>query len=272
MSQCWCNNQWLALDELPLDPMDRGVTLGLGLFETLLAIDGEPQWVDRHLARLEKSSQRLGWNVPTAGMNEVIREILVRNSLTRGRARIRLTVTAGKGAFDDLALDPTALRWITAMPVADSPHEISASICPWTRNERSAMAGMKSTSYAENLVALDHARRLGFQDTIFLNTAGQLCEAATSNLFLVKDGVLLTPSLESGCLPGIAREVVLELAERCGITSREQVLTLEDLHSADEVFLTSSIRGITVVLRVEDQVFSNSEVTARLREGWGSAQ
>ena len=134
-----------------------------------------------------------------------MREILVRNHLIQGRAKIRLTITAGSGRIMDLALGTSPMQWMAAMPAGEFSESISANISPWPRNERSPLVGLKSASYAENLIALDHARQMGFEETILINTVGQLCETATANLFLVKDGVLLTPSLESGCLPGIPR-------------------------------------------------------------------
>jgi len=155
-----------------------------------------------------------------------------------------------------------------ALPVRETRHAIAVNLAPWPRNERSPLAGLKCASYAENLVALDHARRAGFQETLFLNTAGHLCEAATANLFLVKNNVLLTPPLESGCLPGIAREVVLALARRCGMETSTATLFPIELHTADEVFLTSSINGLVRVSQVGDKIYPAGPVTPRLRGMW----
>jgi branched-subunit amino acid aminotransferase/4-amino-4-deoxychorismate lyase len=139
------------------------------------------------------------------------------------------------------------------------------------RNERSALAGLKCASYAENLVALEHAARLGFEETVFLNTAGHLCEAATSNLFLVKDGGIFTPSLDTGCLPGITRAVAIEIAARLGIQSTEGFLTEADLDNADEIFLTSSIRGVMGVSRFGERRLPPGPITGMLRAAWQDA-
>jgi branched-chain amino acid aminotransferase len=248
--------------------MDRGLTLGLSLFETLLAIDGRPTFADRHFARLAKSCERLGWQLPQINLGNVMEEILERNDLTQGRARIRLTLTAGAGPIDSLTQSESSLCWMIATPVSDFSGTLAVNYSPWPRNEYSPLVGLKSASYAENLIAIDHARKLGFDETIFLNTAGHLCESATANLFLVKDGRLLTPSLESGCLPGVAREVVLEIARRLGVDSSECVLTKPDLDAADEVFLTSSLRGLSTVSCVGEQNFPNSAIISRLRQYW----
>ncbi len=268
MTQIWCNGEWLDPLDFPASLLDRGSILGLGLFETMLALDGVPVFAEQHLARLRSGCKRLGWPMVLPDLEEIIAELLVKNGLDVGRARVRLTMTAGSGPVDDLSLGTSPLLWMMAFAVIEPPREIQVNLAPWRRNEHSPLAGLKCASYAENLVALDHARRLGFQETLFLNTAGQLCEAATANLFIVKNGVLLTPSLESGCLPGITREVVLDLANRCGIARQECTLTLDDLHSASEIFLTSSIRGLESVSRVGEQAYRDFTVADRLRKIW----
>jgi branched-subunit amino acid aminotransferase/4-amino-4-deoxychorismate lyase len=130
---------------------------------------------------------------------------------------------------------------------------------------------LKCASYAGNLVALQQAARLGFEETLFLNTAGQLCEAATANVFLVKNGGLFTPSLASGCLPGITRGVVMELAEQQGIPCAEGAFFLADLQAADELFLTSSMRGVMGVARFEERFLPTGPVTRLLGEAWQAA-
>ncbi len=247
--------------------------LGLGLFETILALDGEPVFCERHLARLRGSCARLGWHLELPDLREIIRELLQRNDLTLGPSKIRLAVTGGSGPLHDLALGADHGVWMTASPAAAvSPASMTttANLSPWVRNERSPLAGMKCASYAENVVALHHAARLGFAETVFLNTAGHLCEAATANLFLVKNGGLFTPSLESGCLPGITRAVVIELALPLAIPCVQRQLSLQDLHAADELFLTSSIRGLMGVSRFETRTFPCGPVTQALREAWNA--
>jgi branched-subunit amino acid aminotransferase/4-amino-4-deoxychorismate lyase len=242
--------------------------LGLGLFETLLALDGVPVFADRHLSRLRNSGGKLGWDVDFPGFHEIAVELLARNQLATGRARLRLTVTGGSGLINDLTPGADRLVWLAAFPAAEPPESLAVSLSPWPRNERSPLAGLKTASYAENLVALDYARRLGFEETLFLTTRGQLCEAATANVFLVKNGGLLTPDLASGCLPGIGREVIGELAPAQGIPCEEKPLVLADLEAADEVFLTSATRGPVAVSRFDARSFPPGPITAQLRERW----
>jgi branched-chain amino acid aminotransferase len=129
------------------------------------------------------------------------------------------------------------------------------AVVPWVRNERSAVAGLKTTSYAENVVALDKAHQHGSSEAIFANTAGQLCEGTGSNIFVVIDGALLTPPLASGCLAGITRELVLEWCD-----AREADLPLDALRRAEEAFLTSSTRDVQPIRQV---VWANGDTDAR---------
>lgn len=268
MTQLWCNGEWFDSEDFPASPMDRGAILGLGLFETILALDGVPVFADRHLARLLKGCERLGWQISLPDFEETAAELLLINKLTSGRARIRLAVSGGSGAVNDLAPGNDRVVSMMALPLDDAPASLTANLSPWPRNERSALAGLKCASYAENVIALDHAWRQGFDETVFLNTAGQLCEAATANLFLVKNGALHSPPVESGCLPGITRAVVIELAARHGITCEQRPMVLDDLLSADEIFLTSSTRGLVAVSRFEEQTFPPRAITESLRRLW----
>jgi branched-subunit amino acid aminotransferase/4-amino-4-deoxychorismate lyase len=268
MTQLWCNDQWLDFEDFPISPTDRGAILGLGLFETLLALDGVPVFAARHLARLKRGCEQLGWQLTLPDFQETARELLTRNHLASGRARVRLAISGGTGSINDLTSGSDAVVSMVALRVGEIPGSLTLNFSPWPRNERSPLAGLKCASYAENVIALDRARRLGFDETVFFNSSGQLCEAATANIFLVKDGSILTPSLESGCLPGITREVVIELAEKRGIPCQERVLTATDLQAADELFVTASIRGLMGVSRLEERIFPVGAITSILRESW----
>jgi len=265
MAEHWCNGKWLDAARYPGVSQDRGAFLGLGLFETMLAVDGRLAFADRHLARLKASGERFGWALDFPELPAVAAELLTRNQLASGKARLRLVITAGTGAHNDLARGTDSLVWLSAFPAGEIPESVSACISPWPRNERSPLAGLKTACYAENMVALDHARKLGFDEAIFLNTAGHLCEAATSNLFLVKNGVLLTPSLDSGCLPGIGREVICERARELRVPCEERTLSVADLDEADEIFLSSATRGPLPVTRMGERRLDPGSIAIALR-------
>jgi branched-chain amino acid aminotransferase len=137
------------------------------------------------------------------------------------------------------------------------------AVVPWTRNERSAVAGLKTTSYAENVVALAYAKERGAIEAVFANTRGELCECTGSNIFVVVDGVILTPPLDSGCLAGITREVTIEWCREDGLEVREEALPLDVLRTADEVFITSSTKDVLAIHGVDDRALQPGPVTAR---------
>jgi len=271
MSTLWCNGQWVEAGAFPASPLDRGAILGLGLFETLLGLDGKPVFWERHLERLAAGCARFGWVAPQrqfANLPEAMERLLHLEGFGSGRARLRLTVTGGTGMLADVASGGNRLVWMAALPATPPLASIAVDVAPWTRNEHGTLAGLKCASYAENLVALHQAARAGFDETLFLNTAGDLCEAATANVFLVRNGVLATPPPASGCLAGVTRGVVLELTARHGIACEEVPLGQEDLDRADEVFLTSATRGPVPVSRVCGRPLPQQRLGSRIRALW----
>jgi branched-subunit amino acid aminotransferase/4-amino-4-deoxychorismate lyase len=271
MKVFWCNGKWLTAADFPAAPLDRGAMLGLGLFETVLGEAGRAVFAERHLARLAVGCERLGWVPPGQEFGDlvaVMERLLQQEELGTGRARIRVTVTGGSGELADLAAGRDRLVWMMATPATAVPATLAVTIAPWPRNERGALAGLKCASYAENLVALDQARRAGFQETLFFNTAGELCEAATANVFLVTAGRLRTPPLAAGCLAGVTRGIVLELAARNDIDCAEATLGPAELAAADEVILTSAIRGPVAVSRVAGRTLPPPQLAGQLRTLW----
>lgn len=271
MTRIWCNGVWLDALDFTTAPTDRGLMHGLGLFETILALDGRPVFAELHIARFIAGCGRLGWNPVLPDLQQVMAELIETNELSTGRARIRLSISAGSGMVHDLSLGADYVVWLTAVPAPDPPHSTTANLSPWARNEHSALSGLKCSSYAENLVALQQAARLGFEETVFLNTAGNVCEAATSNVFAVRDGKVCTPPLAAGCLPGITRGIAMDLAGKLSIGCEETNLRPEDLRAADELFITSSIRGVMGLSRFEDRIMEVGPVTQALRQAWSDA-
>lgn len=134
---------------------------------------------------------------------------------------------------------------------------------PWVRNERAATAGLKTTSYADNVVALAYAKARGASEAIFGNTRGELCEGTGSNVFVVIDGVIVTPPADSGALEGITRGLALEWCREDGLAVDERALPLEVLETAEEVFITSSTRDVLAVHAVDDRELAPGPVTSR---------
>lgn len=268
MSSCWCNGRWVEDGQLSVSTGDRGLLHGLGLFETILAVDGAPIFLERHLARLQRALERLGWCVDPGEAVAAMPALLARAGVQQGKAAIRLALSAGSGSLRDTCRGDDAMVWMKAMPYAAGPESLSVGIAPWRRNEHSPLSGLKCASYAENLLVLDWARRQGLDEAILLNQAGVLCEAATANVFLVRDGILHTPELSSGCLPGITRGLLLEWAPTLGLECREGRLTPGDLETCDELLLTSAVRGVVPVSACEGRQLAQGSVTRRLRDVW----
>lgn len=234
----------VADDAATLSIRDHGLTVGDGVFETLKVTAAGPFAVSRHLERLTRSGEAIGLRIPDlGGLRGAIDEVWHANRAEIGpQARLRVTITAGESPLgSERGVSQVSVMVTMAL---QKPWPERATVCtvPWTRNERGALAGVKSTSYAENVVALTYAREHGADEGIFLNSVGELCEGSSTNIFVVHGGTVTTPPLSSGCLAGVTRELVLEW---CG--ANEHPLSRETAQGADEVFLTSSTRDIQPV-------------------------
>jgi branched-chain amino acid aminotransferase len=225
---------------------DHGLTVGDGVFETLKVLAGEPLALTRHLRRLLRSCEVLGLSAPKIPeIRAAVAEVIASNPDAAHLGRLRITHTGGSGP---LASDRDAGAHTTIVALVGMnpwPATTSAIVVPWARNERSAVTGAKTTSYAENVVALSWAHQRGFSEGLFCNSVGELCEGTGTNVFVIQGDQALTPPLSSGCLAGITRELLLEWN-----LAQEQTLTEDDLHSADEVFVTSSTRDVHPVARL----------------------
>ena len=255
-----------------MSPTDRGLTHGLGLFETILAIDGSPALLDRHIARMLASCDHIGWGNPLPGnLRTTIISQLADAKLDRGRARVRLAISAGSGPLANPSIGSDHLLWITVTRADEPPASITLSKSPCIHPSQSFLSGMKSASYANNLLALHHARQRGFDDAVFLNEKNLICETATSNMFAVVDGKIHYPPDDTGCLPGITRSVIIEIAEKNGIPIVAKALTEDGLMAAHEVFITSAIRGVIGVSRYESTQYTQSSITDKMRNLWQEA-
>jgi len=201
------------------------------------------------MARLEASATRFGISAPDAEeLRAALDAVLEAGGLGQGGARARIGLTAGAGALD-LTRGEGGIVWVEAQRHDPPPATAAVALCPWNRNERDPLAGHKCAAYAGNLVALDWAKRHDLDEPLFANSRGELCEGATSNVFFVLDGIVRTPLVSTGCLPGVTRGVVLELARACGVPVEEGEFASGHIAEASEVFLTSSLRGVQPVHR-----------------------
>ena len=231
--------------------LDHGLTVGDGVFETVKAVHGRPFALTRHLNRLSSSAKGLGLPEPDhdlvrTAVSTVLAE--VRDPLVR----IRITWTAGPAPLGSDRGDPADYAGPTlVVAVSDGvsrADSVAVATVPWPRNERGAVAGLKTTSYAENVVALADAHRRGASEAVFANTRGVLCEGTGSNIFYVLDGQVVTPTLSSGCLAGVTRALVIQW---CDVVESDG--PMEVLQQADEVFLAGTTRDVQPVHRVDER-------------------
>jgi branched-chain amino acid aminotransferase len=244
--RAWVNGKIRDADQALVPALDHGFTVGDGVFETLKVVGGRPFALRRHLERLTTSARGLG--LPAPELDTVRRAVDETLAANAGPAvgRLRITFTAGTAPLGSDRGSGTPTLIVAVGPASHWPEAETVVVVPWTRNERSAVTGLKTTSYAENVVALAHARERGATEALFADSKGRLSEGTGSNVFVVVDGELHTPSLTCGCLPGVTRGLVLQW-----FGGHESELPMSVLHDADEVFLTSSTRDVVPVRRVD---------------------
>jgi branched-chain amino acid aminotransferase len=246
----WIDGEMVPVAEAKVSVMDHGLVVGDGVFETLRVYGGVPFAWSRHLARLRASADGLGLRLPdVSSLHAAADAVLEANGLTE--ARLRITVTGGVAPPGSGRANATPTTFMLASPIDPATPDVDVVIVPWTRNENGALAGLKTISYASNVRALAFAHERGAGEAIFPNTKGNLCEATGSNVFLVPDAELITPPATAGCLLGVTRALVLELAHRSGIEAVERDVAVGALAEADEAFLSSTTREVQPIARVD---------------------
>ena len=246
----WFNGELVPLEAAAISPLDHGLVVGDGVFETLRVYDGLPFAWTRHLARLHASAAGLGLEAPDAdSLREAADAVIARNSLRE--ARLRITVTGGPAPPGSrrAPVPPTVI--VVGFELEPTSATASVMVVPWTRNEGGALAGLKTISYAENVRALAYVEERGAHEAIFPNTKGNLCEATGSNVFLVLDGACCTPPLSAGCLNGVTRQLILELGSEIGIPIDERDVPVTALGRADEAFVSSTVREVQPIASVD---------------------
>ncbi|MEM6911164.1 MAG: aminotransferase class IV [Verrucomicrobiota bacterium] len=248
--------------EASVSTADRGLLLGWGCFETLQALGGQPYAFTRHFLRLEAGALALGLAAPEK--EELLghcRAVLEANGPEKARLRITLTAGPDEGA-------PSLLIATSALPQRAATSRVLFSR---RRRERGGgLTRLKTVSYLDNVLALREATRQGADESLLFDEAGQLCEGATSNVFLVREGQVWTPPLSSGCLPGVTRELVLELAAKFGLRCHQAAIDRASLFQAEELFLTSSTRDVQGIAQCQDHLLEGAPgaLTRQLQEAF----
>ncbi|MFH1159274.1 MAG: aminotransferase class IV [Pseudomonadota bacterium] len=252
------NNVFMEEAAARISPADRGFTLGDGVFDTLLALDGRLRHAEAHFTRLLKHASVL--QIKTGETPETLERaafrLLEENGFARGRHALRTTITRGAGVRGLLPPDepvPTLLMRITPAASPDSLPPVHAVIARTTRrNEFSPLSRIKSLQYGDNLLALLEAKDRGANEALLLNTAGHVSCATTGNIFILEKGRLLTPPLSDGALDGITRALVM-----LHTAVEERSLTPERLAEAEGIYLTNSLSGIRAVGKLEEKTMDS---------------
>jgi branched-chain amino acid aminotransferase len=249
MKRLWLG-KGLVTDLKGLSAADRGLTLGDGLFETIAVTNAVPLWRYEHLQRLQKAATELGIGYPDDHIEDAV------DALThglKGHHVLRLTLTRGEGGrgLAETLKKPTVMGTVRPFDIALRFKPTTLITSTIRRNAHSPSAGMKTLSYIDNVMAARDAAAAGADDALMLNTSGRLACTTIGNIFLERDGVLYTPSLSEGVLPGIMREAILKL-----LPVKEKQLRTQDIAQADAMFMTNSLRFIRPITKLDGKRFT----------------
>jgi len=242
------NDRIIPLKKARLSPGQMGLLMGWGVFTTLRIYEGRPFAFDRHWARMSHDAERLGMNLDHD--QEAVRQAVIKlaeaNDRPEGMARVSFVKNRG-GFWAEADDRPESDLLIFTRPLVQWPAIHRLKLQPHAIYSATRLAGVKMLSWAQNAALLEKGHAEGFDDVLLLNENGQLAECTSANVFLVRRDQVVTPPLSAGCLPGVTRDVLLEVVPQAGFELREENLTPEDLASAAEVFISSTTREVAAV-------------------------
>lgn len=257
MSEILFNGSFCSPERPLFHADDRGLTLGDGLFETMLALDGKPVFFEEHLARLSGSADFLEIPLPfnIGELHRLSVELLQRNALNRGQASMRLTLTRGRAGRGVAYPEQPRPEWIlTASSVPTFPAEYHLETATIRRNEFSPLSNHKTLSFLENVLAARQATE--GREALLLNTAGNIAECAISNLMFIRENRLVTPAIKEGVLPGIVRAFFLSRAGELGLSPEERTCPPDELYRAELVFRCNSLTGPRICKSLDNRELS----------------
>ncbi len=260
------NGRIVEAGALVLSPGQVGLLTGWGVFSTLRVARGIPFAFERHWARMSRDAALMHIPFPEdpEPARAGLRKLIEANQALEATLRI-VVVRNGGSIWEGPSQSPFDLIALTA-PLKEWGGGVKLGLDRNARHAGSRFRGVKVTSWATNLLLFEEAQQAGFDEVLLLNERGEVCECASANIFIAREGGLLTPPLDSGCLPGVTREILLELVRVPGIPIREATLSLEDVERADAVYITSSTRYLLPVDSIEGRPMRHAaSVHARLR-------
>jgi branched-chain amino acid aminotransferase len=239
------NESLQPIEKARLSPGQAGLLCGWGIFTTMRIFRGEAFAYERHWRRLEKDAAiiRLPMQYTAAKVRVQLHEVIRANKVSEGCARIYL-VYNNVGFWQSDEQRPQVDLIIYSAPLPEYREPIRLGLREHGRHAASPLAGVKSTSWLPNVWAVAEAQQEGLDEVVLLNERGEIAECTAANIFAVKNGKVYTPPLNSGCLEGVTRGILFEIAPETGVAVVEQALRPEDLFSADEVFISSTNRNL----------------------------
>ena len=263
------NDSLLPIEKVRLSPGQAGLICGWGIFTTVRISRGEAFAYERHWRRLEKDAAitRLPMSYTAAKVRVHLHELIRANNVSEGAARIYLVYnTVGFWQSDEP--HPSVDLIITTAGLPEYREPVRLALREHGRHAAAPLAGVKTISWLPNVWAVAEAQKEGFDEVVLLNERGEVAECTAANIFAVKNNKILTPPLNSGCLEGVTRGILFEIAPEAGFSLLEQTLLLEDLYSADEVFITSTNRNLIGVGEIAGHKIASAPgpLTRRLEE------
>jgi branched-chain amino acid aminotransferase len=242
------NDTLLPIEKVRLSPGQAGLICGWGIFTTLRISRGEAFAYERHWRRLEKDAALIRLPMPytAAKVRVQLHEVIRANTVTEGCARIYLVYNT-VGFWQSEENPPQVDLIIYSASLPERREIVRLALREHGRHAASPLAGVKSISWLNNVWAVAEAVKEGFDEVVMLNERGEVAECTSANIFAVKNEKILTPPLNSGCLEGVTRGILMEIAPEAGVSVLEQALRPEDLYSADEVFISSTNRNLVSV-------------------------
>ncbi len=263
------NDKLVPVENSRLSPGQAGVICGWGLFTTVRIVKGEAFGYERHWRRLEKDAAIIRLPMPHSGpkVRVNLQEVIRANKVADGCARIYLIYNQVGGWRSEEKMPEVDLIIYTA-PLPEYREPVRLALREHGRHAASPLAGVKTISWLPNVWAVAEAQKEGFDEVVLLNERGEVAECTAANIFIVRGDKVFTPPLSSGCLEGVTRGILLEIAPEAGVSVVEQTLRPDDLTSAEEVFISSTNRNILGVGEIAGKKIASAPgpVTKRLEE------
>ncbi len=270
--EIFLNGEFIQEEEAWVSVFDRGFLYGDGVFETLRVYNGKPFLLDRHLGRLAHSLGGLYINDPYdfEQWYDYVKELIVRNNAKENILRIQVSRGVGKRGYTSSGnYSPTAVISLhDAPPVNDKEHQLDLIAASGILADHDPLSTLKTSNKLVNIMAMREAERAEAHDAVLFNGQGYTTETSSSNIFIILEGKLYTPPLASGCLAGITRGYVLELAAELGIDSLQKDLELEQLKNSEGFFLTNSVREVQNVKSLDGDIINQSLITSELQKAY----